>query len=303
MNFTNQHNLPAPLFRALCHDGYNAGTRKADISVTRLIAPPKQVTLLKRHEKELSEDASSRLYSLLGQSIHSILEKAVDSHSIAEERLYIERDGWVITGQTDLYESDKTLSDFKVTSVYSFLLGEKEEWENQLNLNAVLVEEAGFAVEKLQIVAILRDWQQSKAAYDPYYPQAGVIVKQYQKWDKTVAEKYISERIAQHKRAQDFYDNDIPVCFPKERWAIADSWAVIANGNKKATGVRSTETEAKQLLIEVSNKPANKKKSYKIEYRKGGDRKCESYCAAAKFCNYWQEHYADKETQEDVDSE
>ena len=132
MTITNNFGLPEPMFRALSHDGYMAGTKKADISVTTLIGPPKINQLKKRYSDQIVEDASDRVWALLGQSVHKVLELAGGEEEMTEKRLYAEINGWTLTGQTDLYETkNKTISDFKVTSVFSFLLKEPGCWVDE----------------------------------------------------------------------------------------------------------------------------------------------------------------------------
>lgn len=112
---TNDAELPVPMFNALAHDGYVGG---GDISSTRLIAPPRIVTLRKFHENEITEDASDRIWSLLGQSTHAILERSVkpgqEKEIIVETRLSMPFQGiersdsdtgfwrWIVTGQPDV---------------------------------------------------------------------------------------------------------------------------------------------------------------------------------------------------------
>lgn len=277
---TNQFQLPSSIFKALSEDGYKAGN--SDISVTSLIAPPKATELKRRHEAELTEDASQRVWSLLGQSMHTIVEKAATESCIAEKRLYVEVDGWTIGGMTDLYEKDGTVSDFKCTSSFSFLLGEKFEWAAQLNVNAALWKKAGYKVTKLQIIAILRDWIGSKAANDPSYPQCAIIIVPIKMWSDAETLKYMQERVALHKAAREAKkDDDIPVCTPEERWHRDDSWAIIKGKNKRATKVCSSAEEA-----EAWTAKQDVKLGYHIQERKGKDTRCLSFCLARPFCNH-----------------
>src|ERR1044072_7811618 len=174
--FLNEHNLPDSLFRALSFDGYDPGDKHSDISVTSAISPVRIRALKKRHKDKIQEDVINRIWSLFGQSVHSVIQRAEGKQSIAEERLYHNMEGWTISGQIDLYE-DGILSDFKVTSVYSFLLGQKDEWVQQTNMGAFLLREIGFDIKGVQIVAILKDWSRRKAEFDPEYPQYAIIVK------------------------------------------------------------------------------------------------------------------------------
>jgi hypothetical protein len=287
MKFTNKFNLPGPMFRALSYNGYRPGESGGMpyLSVTQLISPPRKVILRERHSDKITEDVSDRIWSLLGQSVHSILEAAEDESSISEERLYMDIDGYRIGGMTDLYETSGVLSDFKVTSVWSVIMGSHDEWEQQLNLNAGLYRHAGFEVNKVQIIAILRDWQQSKAEVDPNYPQCGVQVIERPLWTQEQVIEFARERIKLFKEAAGKPDHLLPLCSPEERWRRGDSYAVKKAGNKKATKVFDTEEEAKACAFALT-KEANGKTTYEVEFRPGQDLRCLRYCEVAQFCSY-----------------
>jgi hypothetical protein len=262
-----------------------AGTKKADISVTTLIGPPKINQLKKRYSSEIVEDASDRVWALLGQSVHKVLELAGGEEELTEKRLYLEINDWTLTGQTDLYETgNKVISDFKVTSVFSFLLGGKSEWEAQINLNAMLWRSYGYEVNKGQIVAILRDWQASKAEFDKEYPQCAVHIVDIPLWDNEECLAYAADRIKLHQAAAAMPDDTIPCCDPKERWAKPDTFAIKKDGNKRAAKVCESLEEAENLLPTYGPK-------HSIEKRSGGDIRCERYCSVAPFCHYYKSTY------------
>lgn len=289
MTITNNFGLPEPMYRALAHDGYTAGTKKSDISVTSLIGPPKINQLKRRHSEEITEDASDRVWSLLGQSVHKVLELAGGETEQTERRLYTEIAGWTLSGQTDLYETEKqTISDFKVTSVFSFMLGTKAEWEAQINLNAMLWRSYGYEVKKGQIVAILRDWQASKAEFENDYPKCAVHIVDIPLWTQFECIDYARERIKLHQVASNMLDDDIPECSPDERWAKSDTFAIKKDGGKRAVKVCSTLEEAQQLLPSYGAK-------HSIETRAGGDIRCERYCSVAPFCHYYKSKYKTNE--------
>lgn len=283
MKISNNFDLPAPMYRALAHDGYTPGTKHSDISITSLIGPPKIFQLKKRHAEELTEDASDRVWTLLGQSVHKVLELAGGETEQTERRLYININGWTISGQTDLYETEKkVLSDFKVTSVFSFLLGTKDTWTQQINLNAMLWRSYGYEVNKGQIVAILRDWQASKAEFDPEYPKCAVHVVDIPLWSQAECIAFANERVKLHQAAAKQLDNDIPECTPDERWAKPNTFAIKKDGLKRAVKVCSTLEEAQSLLTSYGAK-------HSIETRPGGDTRCEKFCTVAPFCHYYKQ--------------
>lgn len=74
MIFTNKLNISESLVNAIKKDSYSKGD--SDFSVTGLINPARIEALRVKHDSQIKEDVSDRIYSLLGQSIHTILERA-----------------------------------------------------------------------------------------------------------------------------------------------------------------------------------------------------------------------------------
>ena len=119
MKVTNHFNLPGPLINAIkgFDKAYKDSRGDTQISVTELISPPLIRRLKKEHWDEIEEDASERVWSILGSAVHSILEHAGSENDLTEERLFLEVDKVKVSGQADLYEANGTLSDYKITSV------------------------------------------------------------------------------------------------------------------------------------------------------------------------------------------
>ena len=269
MKITNKYNLPEPLVNATSWG--IRGIKEKTISVTQLIDSPQIFQLRKKHDAEIEEDVSDRIWALLGTSVHYILEGHTDKDYLSEEKLKIEIMGWTLTGIPDLFFCG-ILSDYKVTSVYSFLLGEKENWHFQTNVYAYLYTKYNFKVDKIQIVAFLRDWQKARIT-DADYPPCPVIVKPITISDYASIEKYINERILLHQEAE---KTGVYSCNDIERWKRDDTFACIKKGNKKASRVFDTQMKADEYC---------KEKGLELEIRKGGYIRCENYCNVSKFCN------------------
>ena len=165
MRLTNKHNLPKPVVDSLTKNNYSRGS--SNRSITQLIDSPRIRILRAEHDAEMTEDASDKLWSVLGTAVHNMFEDAVsEKQHISEERLFIEQDGWEISGAIDLQETESDgsviVSDYKCTSVWSVMYG-KAEWANQLNAYAWLVRHVKkVPVSSCQIVAVLRDWKLSE---------------------------------------------------------------------------------------------------------------------------------------------
>lgn len=274
MNLTNIYNLPDAIVRAVKNDPYDPGI--CDITVTKLISSPRKVQLEKRHAKELTEDVADRVWALLGQAVHGVLERA-EVEAVTEKRLSIERQGSVISGQFDrLVVQDRLLQDYKLTSVYAVRDGAKAEWEAQLNILATILREHGYVVKALEVVVILRDWSKSRVGNGDY-PDVPIMTISVPIWSEEKSECYIDERIRLHQMA----GLELPECSAEERWATPDSWALMKEGRRTAVKLYSDKDEAEAALVSAGNK-------HYLDHRPGRNVRCEGYCCCARFCDQFQ---------------
>jgi hypothetical protein len=245
MILTNKFNYPEPIVNAVRNDPYTGG---GDISTTRLIAPPQTVQLKKRYDEQLTEDVSDRLYSMDGQLMHLLLERAgaLTNGVIIEKRYEVQVNGWTLSGQIDLVKMDDgTLMDYKKTSVWAYIFG-RDEWETQANVNRYILAKNGVEIKKLQNFLLFRDWSRTKAEAETTgdYPKTQGVTIDLPLWPMEEAERYVNERVWLHQKAAAAKDEDLPLCTKEERW---EKW------NRKT---RVTESM-----------------------------RCKSYCPVAQFCH------------------
>jgi hypothetical protein len=273
MKFTNKLGLPQPLVDAVINDPYTKGD--ADISVTELLDPPQMRYLKKKHEEEITEDVADRLYSLYGQVIHGILERA-EKTATAERRLSIEVSGWKVGGGMDRFViKEGLLQDYKFTTAYKVKKeSAPEEWVKQLNIYAEILRQNGEKVAKLQIVAILRDWSKLEASRDAEYPQQQVVILDLPLIDQNDVLQYIKEGVKLHQEAA---KGNYSECTKEERWAKDDVYAVMKIGQERAVRLCASE-EAAELI---------KKSGQYIEKRNGISTRCEHYCPVKNFCKQY----------------
>lgn len=277
---TNKYELPESFVRALKKQNYD---RKPDwdFSVTELLKPAQIRVLEKRYSDKITEDISERIWALLGSCVHEVLDKAAGKDSLNEERLVVDVDGYTIAGKPDLLE-DHTLTDYKVTSVWKVIFGYSPEWEAQLNIYRYLYSKYGFNIDKLQIIAILRDWKASDAENKTDYPKVQVHTFDIPVWDLNVTKEYILDRIKAHKDAENLPDAELPFCTPEERWERPAKYAVMKGKNKRAVKLCETQEQADEY---ISN---DTRSDLWVEYRQGKPVRCEGYCPVAEFCNQYQ---------------
>ncbi len=268
------------IYQAIKNDPYSRGD--ADYSVSDLIAPARKVALERAHENEIVENASDKIFSLVGQSIHTILERA-NKVGVSERRLSTVINGVKVSGGMDVYHEDGVLIDYKTTSLYSIKGETKEEWSQQLNAYSYILRQNGFAVNKLVIVAILRDWSKTKAKREQDYPLKQVVQLEIPLWDDEKTKAFLEERIKAHQSAKD----NLPECNEKERWAKPDIFAIHKKGRASAVKLHEAESNAKNHLALLDS-------SHSIEFRPGESIRCASYCGAAPFCTQWKDIKGDK---------
>jgi hypothetical protein len=277
MRYTNKHGIDETIAQAITSNVFY-DEHDADVSVSQLTQPPRKVALERAHSDDIEIDVSSGLWSLLGSAVHAVLERADNEQVLREGRLYTEINGWKVSGRFDELglDDNHTLTDFKVTSVWSFVLGDKPEWEAQLNLYAELLRRNGHRVDRLAVSAILRDWSISKS-HGSNYPKVPFIRVSVALWAPDIASDFLIERVLLHQTARDGNYID---CTPEERWEQPTRWAVMKRGRKSALRVWDDEDKAK--LFAHSNPT-----SY-IQVRPGKSTRCaDGYCNAAPFCSQW----------------
>ena len=289
MKITNKLKLPESIVKAVTNDPYSRGA--ADISVTGMIGPARKRQLEADNYDELSVDVADRVWSLYGQIVHGILERADlgNDQVITERRLFIQRHGWTLSGMFDRLVlagggGITTLQDYKFTSVYA-AKEVKPEHIAQGNLYRLMLWEHGYQVDAVQVVCVLRDWSKIQARLrGGDYPQAPVVILDVPIWPREQTEAFIVERLKAHGEAQTV----LPECTPDEMWQSTSVWKVKKDGNKTASkGHANHETET-AALDGAAELTASTGKKHSVEYHPGEARRCTDYCEAAPFCQQFQ---------------
>lgn len=278
MKITNKYNLPEPLYRATVRQR----EPKYDVlSVTELIQPPQIRTLTMHHWDDIEQDASDRLWMVIGSGVHYLLEGS-SKNELAEEtlKMHITLAGndYTLTGTPDLLDANETLWDYKITSVWTAVYGARAEWEQQLNAYRVLYEDQGFSVNRLANCLIFRDWQESKARDDGYPPR--VLVNEVPLWPIDEARTWFRNRLLLHVTNVDRPDAELTPCTPEERWYRPGQWTVTKKGNKRAMRVLDSKEEAEKWAVD--NVPLSTK--VEITERPGKSARCWGYCPVSQWC-------------------
>lgn len=299
MKLTNINNLPEQFVNAVNVD-YKPTAKQ--YSVTTILNPVRQTILQRRYNEEIVDDVSNQIWAILGSAFHLLLENSEESSSELKEEylkqelscLSDELKDYYLSGKADLYnELENKIVDFKTTSSFKFVKKEFEDYRMQLLMYAWLFRKIGFNVDKGEIIAILRDWQKSKAKIDKSYPQLQVqkVKFNFSEDDFDYIENFIKNKFIELKESEDKPDNLLPMCTDEERWREPTKYAVKKKANKTASKLHSSLEEAEEHLKNLEEKYPN---IYEIEIREGTDKKCLEYCSACQFCPYYRENYLEE---------
>lgn len=308
---TNNYGLPEAYVRAVRNEKY---VSRGNISVTTLIDSPR-VRLLKRVHT-YKEDVADTVWAVFGTGVHTIIERGSEGHhdSICEIAMSMNVNGWEVTGTTDNYSiSEKTLTDWKVTSVWKVLKGlsKDDSWVKQTNIYATMLQNPEatkiingvetkdvFEVNYINIICILKDWKKREAMYNKDYPLTPVVKLTVPMYSHEGMMKYISDRVILHQeeekkfflnKSDGTYDEEaLTLCTDSERWSVPPIWKMKTKEKKnsiKNFTIKSKTDEEEAISFHVAN--LKKYPDLKIEKNQGADMRCSEYCPVNNHCRYW----------------
>jgi hypothetical protein len=334
MKVTNNFFMPDLLHNACAE---NRVPVEGEIHVTELINPPLISRLLRTYWDEIVEDSSDRLWALFGKGMHAaiandgrvehalkVLKEIVTdwdkldsevklcvlqdllisiqegSQSGIESELRVKlSDKWTLVGTDDRFDDGRSkIMDWKTTSVWNVVFG-NHQWEEQLNVYCWMRRQLGYDVKSLEVWALLRDWQKSKAKYghDPKYPKIPFYRAVLPIWSEQEQEEYIYNRLPLFdKKNPEPCTNFKQAGKANERWERIPVFKVMKKGKKRAEIASWYPKGKKEDLLSVSDcMEAAKAKGiqldgtqYYIEEFPGMCIRCEDYCSVKPFCPVYQ---------------
>lgn len=279
MKLTNKHNLPGPIYSKVAAE---MREKPPGFGLTTLLRPAHMVALEIKHWDELEADAMDHVWRLFGTAIHSMIDIDNEQTILREHLLEADIAGVKVRTAIDRLWKDgpaNVLTEFKTTSVWSVIYG-KPEWEQQLNLQGAVLNLNGRVADRMEVVALLRDWNARDAKYDSQKPQSPVVKIDVQRWTPDKALAFLSERVVAHQKAR---NGEASECTPEERWSKPDTWAVMKLGRKTALRVLHSPEEADTW---GQNNAGGK---FTVEHRPGENTRCERYCPVSKFCDQFKQ--------------
>ncbi len=263
-----------------------------DSRIRKLIGAMEAIIDMKKTSK--SEQFTQDVDSIFEQ-LKALLLKYFDKH-LGREILYeqthiIDFNGVKISGTLDYYNKiTQEQNDYKMCSVYAYIFPESRlSWEKQQNIYAYMLRMNGYKVKKINIIAIFRDWSQTKANLTKDYPKRQCMTIAIPIWSDEKCEQYLISRLKEHKKAS---QGDMK-CTPEEMWEKSGTWAVMVKNKVRAHRVYSDQKSAEQEMdVQMLKNP---KIQYYIEERPGERKRCADYCEVSNFCSQYAEYLKNRE--------
>jgi hypothetical protein len=284
--YTNKTGVPESFAAVLREVERRSLDEGAFASASEIAGPPHQFALRRLVQTlpeayEVEQDLVDLLWSTWGRSMHHLLEEA-NAGKIVRTTFRAEVAGRLITGEPDVFDPETgLLQDLKVSSVWKAKQSSDSlaDWSVQLSVYAYLLEANGFKVREAEVVLLCRDWSRSASEREAGYPAGPIVRIPISIARGEEAEALIAERLEGMALAwREVEAGRGGECTPEERWEKAPTFAVIKQGNVKATKLFSNEDEARDFAAPLGAR---------VERRGGGRLRCESYCKFSNFCPGW----------------
>lgn len=267
------------------------------LRVTELIHAPLVKKLLLDNWKTLEQDASESLLTLIGNGVHTLLEKSDKGNVDTELEIRIPIPGFkvVLKGSVDRVDwGRKLLEDYKCLGVMAYIFGKKKgfpDYTDQLNVYRWMIRKKfpEREIERIRLNLIFRDWKIRDARHDPEnYPPSPFATADIDLWSEEQANKYVNQRLDLHLRREPRPCND------EERWHSPDCYAVKSKTKKaalaatdptSATPISSME-RALQIIDERGLTSDYKCGKVYVQHRPGQDTKCQDWCVVRSVCPF-----------------
>lgn len=324
MTYTNVTGISLPLAVWLCADGYDYRPQGKSISATALLKPARQILLRERLTDDVSRtpDVSDFIASRLGHSIHDGIERAwtgdyeaslrllgypdslisrvkvnPDMETAAlrdtipvwlEQRGSREIMGYTISGKFDMV-LEGALQDFKSTSVYTWMLGSKDEDYSLQGSIYRWIHQDKITEDYINIQFIFTDWSRAQAKHNPNYPQQRVMEHRVGLMSLEETENWIKTKIRGLENHADLPEEALPRCTDKDLWRGNTVYKYYSDPTKAHSGGRATKNF--DNLAEANSFMASKGKGIVITVP--GKVKACSYCPAFPICTQKDEYEHD----------
>lgn len=323
MKMTNNRRISIPIAVWLVSDDYDYINEPNYISATTLLKPIKQIILGNRFkvlgvDRETPPDIEDFISSRMGTAIHDAIEKAwtinkdkslarlgypeklrdrvvvnpsaeyVAEHShcvpiYLEQRFFKELAGWKIGGKVDIIV-EGAYHDTKSTSVYSLILGSKDEYYiGQGSIYRWLAPDK-ITEDQIHIEFIFTDWSRAEARRKPdSYPQSRYHQYTLQLMSLEDTEKWLVQKLNTLRRLWNAPESQIPACTDEELWRGKTLYKYYADASKANDPTARSSKNFEDQVAAMTYWKTEKGGKGTVKTVPGEVKAC-GYCAAYDIC-------------------
>lgn len=316
--YVNPTQIPLSMAVFLATDNYDH--EENVISATTFLKSTRQVILSSRVPEELSVvDIAGLGKSRMGSAIHDAIERAWldnpqetiknlglparmadkvvvnplpgelkedDIPVYLEQRAYKDVMGVRVSGKFD-FVSDGRVEDFKTTSVFTYMNGNKtNDYKIQGSIYRWLNPDI-ITQDTMDIQFLFTDWSAAQARANPKYPPSQFAHKSINLMSIEQTDQFIKSKLSELKRFENSPEKDLPPCSDDELWRSDPTWKYYKNPEKTTRSTKNFDNkqEAYIRLAEDGNVGLVKEVPGKVLACK--------YCAAYPICTQKDEYLAD----------
>lgn len=196
---------------------------------------------------------------------------------------------WTVGGKFDMVIEDR-LFDTKTTSVYSYILGNKDrDYALQGGLYRWLNPER-IKNDHVYIQFVFTDWQRAMARRDANYPQHRAMEYPVKMPPAEEVEQFVQDKLQELSRLRNAPESEMPDCTDEELWRSAPQYRYFSDP-AKAQDPSARSTRNFNNLAEAEAFKATKGKGVVIV--KPGEPKACAYCPAYDICRQKDQYFAE----------
>lgn len=193
---------------------------------------------------------------------------------------------YTIGGKADII-IDSRLFDNKSTSVWTYLLGGKDEDYSRQGSVYRWISPDKIIDDYIYIEFLFTDWKKADSLSNPNYPKLRTLEYPVQMMSLDQTEEFIRSKLALLKRYANAKEEDMPECTDEELWRSAPQYKYYADPTKMARSTKNFDNlaDANKFMAEKGGKG--------IVVTKPGEVKRCGFCPAYDICKQKDKYLTD----------
>lgn len=318
--YKNSSNIPISMAVWLAADFYDYDVRPNYISATSLLKPIRETILSRNADIAVETDISTRIASGVGTAVHTSIEAAwmtqtgkamqklgypanviekivinpIELSDIKEGDIpvYMEVRSekkigkWIIGGKFDFVIEDK-LTDFKTTSVYTWIFGSNDKKYSQQGSIYRWLNPEKIKKDQMEIAYLFTDWSAGSAQREKNYPPSKILSKSIDLMSVADTKRFIEQKLSLIESFETSPQEKLPLCTSEDLWEKPAVFKYYKNPAKTTRSTKNFDKESDALI----RKSADGNVGAIVEVK--GEKVYCKYCSALTACTQAEQYILD----------